>query len=183
MVVDCEQVWREVSNYLDGDVEPGLRTAMDEHFRSCQRCAAVLEGTRNVVQLYSDERMLEVPLGFGRRLERRLVEESMPASRRNFLGWLVAAATALLVAGGIELSRTSQSEQPALRSQLAQPAVGVPPGLMVVVAEEGRMFHLAGCDFIHGKTKLRTMPASEAMQEGYAPCIRCLKKYLETSAG
>jgi hypothetical protein len=183
MVVDCELVWREVSNYLDGDVEPRLRSAMDEHFRSCHRCAAVLEGTRNVIQLYSDERMLEVPLGFGRRLERRLVEESMPSSRRTFLGWFVAAATALLVAGGIELSRTSQSDQPALRSQLAQSAIGVPPGLMVVVAEEGRTFHVPGCDFIHDKRNLRTMQAREAMREGYAPCIRCLKKYLETSAG
>ena len=183
MVVKCEEVWREISNYLDGEVSPNLHAAIEEHVSGCRNCAAVLDGTRNVVQLYGDERMLEVPLGFGRRLERRLVEESKPASRRNFLGWLVAAATALLVAGGIELSRTSHSDQPALRSQLAQSAVGVPPGLMVVVAEEGRMFHLAGCDFIHGKTKLRTMPASEAMQEGYAPCIRCLKKYLETSAG
>lgn len=183
MVVDCEHVWREVSNYLDGDVDPGLRAAMDEHFRGCQRCASVLEGTRNVVRLYSDERMLEVPLGFGPRLERRLVEESMPSSRRTFLGWLVAAATALLVAGGIELSRNAQSNQPALRSQLAQPAVRIPPGLMVVVAEEGKMFHLAGCDFIHDKSNLRTMPAQEAMREGYAPCIRCLKKYLESNAG
>ena len=31
MVVNCEHVWREVSNYLDGEVAPDLRAAMDEH--------------------------------------------------------------------------------------------------------------------------------------------------------
>ena len=65
-MLNCEQVWREISNYVDGDVEAGLRSAMDEHFRTCTRCASVLAGTRNVVQLYGDERMLEVPAGFGR---------------------------------------------------------------------------------------------------------------------
>jgi len=182
MVVNCEEVWREVSNYLDGEVEPGLRTAIEEHVRGCKRCAAVLEGTRNVIHLYGDERMLEVPLGFGRRLERRLSEESAPRTRRSFLGWLVAAAAAALVAGAIELTR-SQPGPPALRSEHAQPAVGIPPGMMVVVAEEGRTFHVPGCKFIHDKANLRTIAASEAIREGYAPCIRCLKKYLMTTVG
>ena len=74
MVVNCEQVWREISNYLEGDIEPGLRAAMEEHVRGCEHCTAVLDGTRNVVQLYGDERMIEVPLGFGQRLQRRLEE-------------------------------------------------------------------------------------------------------------
>ena len=71
-MLNCEQVWREISNYVDGDIDAGLRSAMDEHFRGCQRCASVLAGTRNVVRLYGDERMLEVPAGFGQRLEKRL---------------------------------------------------------------------------------------------------------------
>jgi hypothetical protein len=62
MVVKCEEVWREVSNYLEGDVSPDLRAAIDEHVRGCKGFTAVLDGTRNVVQLYGDERMLEVPL-------------------------------------------------------------------------------------------------------------------------
>ena len=74
MVVTCEQVWHEISNYLEGDIEPALRTAMDEHFRICQRCSSVLAGTRDVIRLYGDERMMEVPSGFGRRLERRLAQ-------------------------------------------------------------------------------------------------------------
>ena len=30
MVVSCEEVWREVSNYLEEDTSPELRAAMDE---------------------------------------------------------------------------------------------------------------------------------------------------------
>jgi len=180
MVVSCEEVWREVSNYLDGEVEPGLRVAMQEHIRGCKRCAAVVDGTRNVLQLYGDERMLEVPLGFSQRLHQRL-DENMPATRRSFLGWMVAAAAACLVAGTIEVARSSTFRGPELRSEQARPGTGVPPNMMVVVSEDGKLFHVAGCDYIHEKTKLRTITAAEAERQGYSPCVRCMKKYLVTA--
>jgi Putative zinc-finger len=50
----CDEVWREVSNYLDDEVSAGLRTRMEQHFKSCKRCTAVLDGTRNVVRLVGD---------------------------------------------------------------------------------------------------------------------------------
>ncbi len=182
MAITCEKVWLEVSNFLDGEVDPELRLTMEEHIRGCTRCTAVLEGTRNVIALYGDERMLEVPLGFSRRMERRLAE-SMPAklppsTRRGFLGWMVAAAAAVLIAGGVEAFQSSTSSHPNLRSQLARPGTGVPPDMMVVVAAEGKTFHVAGCEFLHDKKNLRVIRADEATREGYTPCVRCMKQYL-----
>jgi hypothetical protein len=177
MVVSCEEVWREISNYLEGEIDPSLRAAMEEHFRGCKRCRAVLDGTRNVIQLYGDERMLEVPLGFSYRLHRRL-EENMSPARRTFLGWMVAAAATVLVAGSFEVARSSVFSHPELRSEHAQPGNGAPPDMMVVVATDGKTFHVPGCPFIHDKARLRTIAVREAMREGYAPCVRCMKKYL-----
>ena len=92
--MNCEQVWREISNYVDGEVDAALRSSMDEHFRTCKRCASVLAGTRNVVQLYGDERMLEVPAGFSQRLEKRLAQNvagngtaSGRVGRRGWCRW------------------------------------------------------------------------------------------------
>ena len=181
MVVNCEHVWREVSNYLDGEVAPELRAAIEEHLRGCKHCTAVVEGLRNVVQLYGDERMTEVPLGFSRRLHQRL-EGDMSRNRRTFLGWAVAAAASVLVAGGIEVARSSVFSRPSLRSEHARTSNQVPPDMMVIVAEDGKTFHVAGCPFIHDKTRLRTIPAHQAEQEGFAPCVRCMKKYLDTTA-
>ena len=179
MVVNCEQVWREVSNYLDGELEPALRLAVEEHIRGCKRCAAVIDGTRNVIQLYSDDRMLEVPFGYSQRLHRR-IDESMPSTRRGFLGWMVAAAAAaVLIVGSIEVTRSSLFRGSPLRSPMAQSGKGVPPELMVVVDDDGKLFHLAGCPFIRAKDPLRTIKAAEAKREGYTPCPRCLKKYLQ----
>ena len=177
MVVRCEEVWREISNYLDGDVSPDLRAAIDEHVRGCKGCTAVLDGTRNVVQLYGDERMLEVPLGFSHRLHRRL-EGNMPGNRRTFLGWMVAAAAAVVMASGFEVGRAASiNRQPPL-SEHAQAGSGVPPDLAVLASSEGKIFHIAGCTFIHDKAHVRSMVARDAEREGYAPCVRCLGKYL-----
>ena len=178
MVIRCEEVWREISNYLEDEVDPALRATMEEHFRGCKHCTAVLDGTRNVIQLYGDERMIEVPLGFSHRLHHRL-EDNMHGGRRSFLGWMVAAAAAVLTAGAVELaSSASRSREP--RSEHAQPGAGVPPEMMVVVSEKGKTFHLPTCTFIHDRTNLRTLAAREAMQEGYVPCIRCMKQYLKS---
>ena len=72
--ISCEEVWREVSNYLEGDLYPGLRRRMEEHFLACKNCSAVLEGTRNIVRLVGDGKSFEVPAGFSRRLQARLAQ-------------------------------------------------------------------------------------------------------------
>jgi len=183
MVVTCEQVWHELSNYLDGEVSPEVRVAMEEHIRGCQKCSAVLDGTRNVIGLYGEDRMFEPPQGFSQRLHKRL-EENMPRQRGTAFGWMVAVAAALLIVGSFEIGDSSAFVGPQLRSEHAQPGTGVPPEMMVVVAEDGKLFHAgAGCPLLHDKAHLRTMTASEARREGYTPCVRCMKQYLNESAG
>ena len=178
MVVNCEQVWREISNYVDGEVAPDLRAAMDEHFRGCQRCTSVLEGTRNVVALYGDERMMEVPAGFSRRLERKLARGARGESRWSVWStWLVPVGALALIIGGLRIAN-SLSLRPPVRSEHAQLGHDIPPDMVVLVAADTRVFHVAGCTFIHNKEKLKSMTAKEAMQQGYVPCTRCLRKYL-----
>ena len=41
------------------------------------------------------------------------------------------------------------------------------------------MFQAAA--FIHNKDTERTLTAKEAIQQGYVPCVRCMRKYLQTA--
>jgi hypothetical protein len=182
----CEQVWREISNYVDGEVDTALRSAMEEHFRTCQRCASVLAGVRNVTLLYGDERMLQVPAGFSGRLESRLEKLAKYGRERAkpwspWSAWLVPLAALALITGGVRVA-SSLTWEPALKSEHAQPGRDVPPDMVVVVAGGTKLFHLAGCSVIHNKETERTLTAKEAMQQGYTPCLRCLRKYLDVAA-
>ena len=185
MVVNCEHVWREISNYLEGEVDPALRVAMEEHFTGCKHCTAVLDGTRNVVQLYGDERLLEVPAGFSHRLQQRLAQQTAPSRVRGVRPiWMIAIAAAALVVGGLALGGATVFRQPELRSQLAQSPHGIPPNLIVYMSDDSRVFHAPGCKYLHKKDDEppKQMSASEAMKEGYVPCVRCLRQYLAAGA-
>ena len=180
--VSCEQVWREISNYVENDLDAGLRSAMDEHFHTCQKCASLLAGMRNVIQLYGDERMIEVPTGFGKRLERRLEQSARVRNRgwSTWSAWLVPVAALVLIAGGVRVASSLAVPAPLL-SEHAQPARDVPGDMLVVVSAGAKDFHVAGCDFIHNKNKERTLTAKEAIEQGYVPCVRCMRKYLQTA--
>jgi len=183
MVINCEQVWHEISNYLEGDVDAALRAAMDEHFGTCKRCASVLEGTRNVVRLYGDERMIEVPAGFSRRLEKRLAQSARVSSKpwSTWSAWLVPVAALALFVGGLRVANSLTGEQRPVQSEHAQTGHNIPPEMLVVVSAGAKLFHAPGCGVIHNKDKERTLTAKEAMQEGYVPCLRCMRKYMETA--
>ena len=68
--IDCEAVWRQISNYLDDEVDPGLRAVMSSHFKDCAHCSAILDGARNVVKLVGDGRAFQIPAG--RKLYKKL---------------------------------------------------------------------------------------------------------------
>lgn len=75
--ISCYHVWREISNYIDGEIEPELRRRMEEHFKGCEHCTAVLDGTKNVVRLVGDGRAFELPAGFSERLKKRLEKDTV----------------------------------------------------------------------------------------------------------
>ena len=178
-ITNCEQVWREISNYVDGEVDATLRVSMEEHFRTCEHCASVLAGVRNVVQLYGDERMLEVPVGFGSRLQKRLAQNASVQGSRwsSWSAWLVPVAAMVLITATLVMTGSSRN---ALRSQHAEQAKDIPPDMTVVVSSGAKLFHVPGCPFIHDKATERTLTAKAAMSEGYVPCPRCLRQYLKT---
>lgn len=74
--ISCVEVWRELSNYIDGVVDAELRLRMEEHFKSCEHCTAVLDGMRNIVRLAGDNRVFDLPAGFSERLKERLRNKS-----------------------------------------------------------------------------------------------------------
>jgi hypothetical protein len=69
--ISCVEVWREISNYLDRDISAELRDRMEAHFKVCAHCTAVLDGTRNVIELVGDGKVFPLPEGFSKRLYKK----------------------------------------------------------------------------------------------------------------
>jgi anti-sigma factor RsiW len=75
MVLNCQHVWAQISDYIDGTVAPELRADVEKHLAHCRHCAAVLDSTRNILVLMADDRTFELPVGYSDRLHARLQEE------------------------------------------------------------------------------------------------------------
>lgn len=177
MVVTCEHVWHEISNYIEGDVDPGLKQALEDHLAQCPRCQSVRDGMRNVIEIYSDEAMFPLPVGFYPRLHGRLADqvEGRRISRR---AWLVSVGVTGALAASAVCAASLDGFVPRPLSEMSQPARRLPRGLVAVV-DGGKTFHVPGCPFMHGTYHMVT--AQEAVREGYAPCTRCMRDALRSA--
>jgi anti-sigma factor RsiW len=73
--ISCVELWSEISNYIDGDIEPALKARLELHIKNCAHCRAVVDGTRNTVRLLADGEWYSLPSGFSERLRLRLSPE------------------------------------------------------------------------------------------------------------
>ena len=74
--VDCREVWKHLSSYMDGELTLEQRHQLEHHLRECRRCTTIYDGTRNVVQLLGDKKVIDLPRGFSERLYDRLILQS-----------------------------------------------------------------------------------------------------------
>jgi len=72
MRIECFEVIRELSQYVDNEVLPELQRQITEHLLHCSRCTAIFDGVRNVVRLIGDSRTFNLPVGFSQRLREKL---------------------------------------------------------------------------------------------------------------
>jgi anti-sigma factor RsiW len=179
MGITCEEVWRDISDYVDDELDEKQRAALEEHFAQCRHCAAVLEGTCNIIRLYRDERVLAPPTGFHDRLRARLnqrPEERIHRSRRAVLAWALAAAAAVPL--GFALFSAKQIISPRLGHKSPSDSPDS-PGRAGLVAVSGnadeKHFHIPSCPYLHGKPRFLTV--EEAIREGYWPCAICIGKH------
>lgn len=80
--ISCGEVFRALGGYLENEIDAGLRRRMQEHFKHCTHCRALVDGANNVIQLVGDGRAFDVPAGFSSRLYRKL-EERLAAKKRG----------------------------------------------------------------------------------------------------
>ena len=72
MEISCLEVIRELSNYIEQDLEPQLRADIQAHLPNCAHCTAIYDGLRNTITLVGDGRSFELPSGFSQRLRDKM---------------------------------------------------------------------------------------------------------------
>jgi hypothetical protein len=175
--ISCEEVWRDLSDYVDDELTAGQKALLDAHLAECRRCSAVLVGTRNIIGIYRDERLLAMPEVYRERLQESLRARTAPP-RRTFLKWGLAAAAAVPLGFGF-YSLVSYEKGKHFPSQFD----GLPADSLVAVSQDDsiKVFHLTGCPKLLGTPKF--LRDREAVHDGYLPCPYCVGKLQQQKQG
>jgi len=66
--LDCQDVFRQISDYLDGDLDAELKRAIEAHACGCHHCEVVVDTTRMTIKLYCDGTWYDLPIQVHQRL-------------------------------------------------------------------------------------------------------------------
>ena len=59
--MNCKGVIREISNYLDGELELSAKQELERHLEHCEDCRMTVDQTRLTVEIFCDEEAVELP--------------------------------------------------------------------------------------------------------------------------
>jgi CheY-like chemotaxis protein len=79
----CEEIWREIPNYIGGKHGAFLRACIEEHLKDCKHCTAALGGPGNVVRLAGDAAAFDLGAGHSNRLDQKRSRKRDEARRRT----------------------------------------------------------------------------------------------------
>lgn len=71
-MLECTEVLKNMSCYLDGDGSQELRQTLENHISRCRCCWVVFDTTGRTLQIVSDAAPFEAPLAVSARLYERL---------------------------------------------------------------------------------------------------------------
>jgi len=79
--LNCKSVIREISDYIDGALEPEVKQELEQHMEHCEDCKMVVDQTKQTVDVFCDSEPIELPIDVKTRLHealRRKISEKRP---------------------------------------------------------------------------------------------------------
>jgi len=70
--LNCRGLIRELSNYLDGELDAGLKAELERHLEHCDDCRMVVDTTRKTIHVFCHTEPIPLPDEVRTRLQRAL---------------------------------------------------------------------------------------------------------------
>lgn len=67
-MVSCKKLARNLSAYIEGDLDWEFCGEIERHLSYCRRCSVLLDSVRKVLVISGDEQTFELPIGYEERL-------------------------------------------------------------------------------------------------------------------
>jgi anti-sigma factor RsiW len=58
--LNCKGVIRELSNYIDGDLDPVLKHELERHLEHCEDCTMIVDQTKKSIKILCDSKPIKL---------------------------------------------------------------------------------------------------------------------------
>lgn len=79
--MNCKGVIREISNYIDGELDDAARSEIERHLAHCGDCEMVVNQTRKTIEIFCDSQPVDLPDDVASRLH-AAVEKKLAEGRK-----------------------------------------------------------------------------------------------------
>jgi anti-sigma factor RsiW len=79
--LSCRNVIRELSNYIDGDLDASMKREIEAHIRECKECRVIVDQTKLTVDIFCDSQLVELPADVRERLHQALRRKMQEARK------------------------------------------------------------------------------------------------------
>ena len=73
--MNCQDLLKQINEYVDGHLEPGVCDELREHLKDCNPCRVVVDNIRNTITIYKNDQPIELPLACREKLHRLLKDQ------------------------------------------------------------------------------------------------------------
>jgi anti-sigma factor RsiW len=70
--LNCQSVIRELSNYIDGDLDPAVAQELERHFAHCRECRLTVDQTKKTIELFCNSQPVSLPADLSAKLHAAL---------------------------------------------------------------------------------------------------------------
>jgi anti-sigma factor RsiW len=77
--LNCQDVIRDLSNYIDDELDADLKQELESHLHDCTDCRLVVDQTKKTIEIFCDSELVELPNDVRNRLHeavRRKLKEA-----------------------------------------------------------------------------------------------------------
>ena len=73
--MNCKGVIREISNYIDGELDAVVKHELEHHLTECHDCTVVVDQTKKSIEILCDSQPIPLPVELRSRLHAALREK------------------------------------------------------------------------------------------------------------
>lgn len=70
--MNCRGVIRDLSNYLDGELDPAVKAELERHLEHCEDCHLVVDQTRKTIHIFCNSEAVPLDIEVRERLHAAL---------------------------------------------------------------------------------------------------------------